>query len=73
MTVDDYTAGRGDDKCEVRPVRIKLADKEKSLRDLAKHLGLAKRDQAAGNQVVIVHDGRAPLSMAVSGGGQDDG
>ena len=67
VTVDELVEGRGQNKREVRRVRIKLADKRAALVDLGKHLGLFERDAAAGNQVVIIHDARAPMSVTISG------
>ena len=72
VMVDEFVEGRGQNKREVRRVRIKLADKEKALRDLAKHLGLFERGHAIGNQVVIIHDARTPMSATVSDGGRGD-
>jgi phage terminase small subunit len=36
----EYQTGRGDDKTDVKRVRLKLADKRAALVDLGKHLGL---------------------------------
>ncbi len=72
VTVDDNVEGRGDGKREVKRVRIKLADKRAALVDLGNHLGLFKRNEAAGNQVVIIRDGRGPLSVTISGDGGDE-
>ncbi len=73
VTVDEYVEGRGEAARAVKRLRVKLADKRSALVDLGKHLGLFKREPGASNQVVIIHDGRAPMSVTTSGdGGQGD-
>jgi phage terminase small subunit len=42
VTVEDFLDGRGEDVCEVRRVKFKLADKRGALVDLGKLLGLFK-------------------------------
>ena len=42
VTVEDFTAGRGEDARDVRRVKFKLCDKRAALVDIGKHLGMFK-------------------------------
>lgn len=56
LIVDEYADGKGEDRREVKRVKLKLHPKEPALVDLGKHLGLFPKDGPTVNVNVTSHE-----------------
>lgn len=65
VTVEDFTAGRGEDAREVRRVKFKLADKRAALVDIGRHLGMFKDKSDDRPPVPILIDLRSIVHQEV--------
>jgi len=55
--VEEYAEGRGEDKVDVKRVKLKFYDKGRSLVDIGKHLGMfVDRKEITGNVNVTTHE-----------------